>query len=1026
MGCRRIILVLASFVAAAAHAQTTGRVTGTVLVEGRGIANATIVVLGTNPVIGTTSDAAGRYTLNAVPAGSQRVQARRLGFAALTVPVVVTSGQTATADFALVAQAVQLERVVAVGYGTQSRREVAGAIASLSSEDFHQVVGANPLDALKGRIPGVDITSGSFEPGAADNIRIRGIRSIMSNVTTPGAMNANNGPLYVVDGVPITGDLRDIDQTSIDRIEVLKDASAAAVFGSRGANGVIMITTKRGTTTGKTEFTASSTYGASKITREVPMMSGQEFANFRRESYRAGGTAAQQAACTNYMTDPTACDQFALDPTMRTNLAAGVNTDWQSLMLRNGSLQNTQAAFAGGNENTRFRAGFGYLGQQGISFVQDYVARSTSFNLSHDYKRLNLQLGVQAVRNFRNAGRGATMWDETLFNPALGRMFDSSGAPVFLPTEDGLLVNPVMAASAYIRQIDRTNVLGTLTGSYEIADGLRAHVNFGPQYTSQSDGNFIGTFTKELRGVTAPYANLTNTTNTNFTLSNFLDLDRTYRDKHHVQATVLYEVASFRTVLDTAAAKGLPFDSQLWYNLGNGATPTVFGAFTRSALQSYMGRLNYTFLDRYTLSLTGRYDGSSVLAEGHKYAFFPAAAIAWQVGDEAFMRRLPAVSDLKLRLSYGSVGNSAISAYQTLGLLGRTQYYNANQAILGYQPGSIPNPSLKWERTDKFDAGVDFGIFGQRITGSVDIYRENTHDLLLNRTLPYTSGYASILQNVGATRNDGIELGLSTQNLNKWHGVDWTSDVSYSTNKNQIVSLLSGQTKDIGSGWWVGMPINVYYDYQYAGIWQTADSALASTMCNCKPGTIRVQDVNGDGKITVDDRTFIGRHINFPRWQGSLNNRVAFRNVDVSMLATARIGYTINDAFTSAYNSLAGRFNNIETNYWTPENQSGTEPRPSVQGLGQYASARNYKDGSFVRIRDITLGYTLPSNLTTRFSAGRARLYVRAQDPFISTSYQGWDPEGGNNAGNGANNASQIDVGGPAFRTFLAGLDIRF
>ena len=1019
MRLRQLLLMCALLAPSLAGAQqATGRIVGRVSsAAGQPLPAVSVVVQGTNPVRGTQTDATGRFVIAGVPAGTYDLQARLIGFRAVTQPVRVVASDSAVSNFQLTAQATQLSAVVTVGYGTQSRRNITGAVSSLNTEDIRQVVAANPLDAIKGRIPGVDITSGSFEPGANNNIRIRGTRSI----------SASNNPLYVIDGVPITGDLRDIDPTSIERIEVLKDASAAAVYGSRGANGVLMVTTKRGTSGGKTEVTVNTTYGASDVRREVPMMNALEFANFRRESYRYGGSAAQQAACANYMTNPAPCDAVALDPTMRANLAAGVDTDWQELMLRQGNILNTQVGFAGGNQNTRFRAGLGYIGQKGISIVQDYVARTVSMNVSHDYKKLNLQLGVQGVRNYRNAGRGAVMWDEALFNPALGRAFDpATGAPVFLPTEDGLLVNPVMAAQSYIRQIDRTNVLGTLTGSYEVIPGLRAHVDFGPQYTKQDDGEFIGVYTRQKRGVGQPDATIRRNTNTNFTLSNYLELDRTIGQKHHVQATALYEVANFRTVFDTAAALALPFDNQLWYNLGTGNSPTLFGTYTTTALQSYMGRVNYTFLDRYILSLTGRYDGSSVLAEGHKYAFFPAASIGWQVGDEEFMKRVPAISDLKLRLSYGRVGNSAIGAYQTLGLLNRVTYANANNPVIGFQPGNIPNPDLKWETTDKFNVGVDFGLFDQRISGALEAYRENTHDLLLPRALPYTSGYSSVLQNVGATKNVGYEFSLSTQNLNRWHGVDWTSDLVFSTNKNEIVALQSGLTADVGSGRWVGQPINVYFNYQYAGLWQMSDSALARTMCSCKPGDIRVADLNGDGKITADDRTFIGRHFNFPRWQGSLNNRVAFRNIDLSVLAAARIGYTIDDAFTAAYNSLAGRFSNIKANYWTPENQSGTEPRPSTNGLGTYASARNYKDGSFVRIRDITLGYTLPSRLASRLTADRARLYVRAQDPIIWTNYEGWDPEAGFSAGNGANNSSQIDQGGPAFRTVLFGVDVGF
>jgi TonB-linked SusC/RagA family outer membrane protein len=987
--------------------------------EGLYLPSIQVTVVGTTR--GAVSDSAGRFTISEVPVGTQIVRATRLGFAPMTQSVTVASGQTANVSLTMTATAIQLEGIVTTGYGSQSRREVTGAISTITADVLSQVVGGNPLDALKGRIPGVDITATSFDPGATQNIRIRGTRSI----------TAGNNPLYVVDGVPITGDLRDIDQNSIETIDVLKDASAAAVYGSRGANGVVMITTKRGGVAGLTDFTLTSTYGVSRIREQVNMMSGTEFANFRRESYRNSNTASYATACASYATNATACDAVALDPTMRANLAAGVNTNWQDLMLRDGNLQNTQVGFSGGNAMTRFRAGFGFLGQNAINIVQGYSARSGSFNLSHTQGRLDLQLGVQGTQNHRDVGRGSVMWDEALFNPALGRNVDSTGRQVFLPTEDGLLVNPVMAARAYQRGIDRTNVLGTLTGRLDLAPGLKFNVAFGPQFTNQTDGELVGIYTRQKRGTGAPDATARRTQNNNYTLSNFLDFDRSFGGDHHFQATALYEVANFKTVFDSAAATQLPFDSQLWYNLGTGSTPTLNGVYTRTALQSGMGRINYTFRDRYTVSATGRYDGSSVLADGHKFAFFPAASLGWQIGDESFMQGINAVSDLKLRLSYGRVGNSAINAYQTLGLLNRTWYASGTSYLTAFGPGSIPNPSLKWETTDKFNLGLDFGIFDQRISGSLDVYRENTHDLLLSRALPFTSGYASVLENVGATKNSGVEVGITTQNLRNYRGLGWTSDFTWSTNKNRIVELSSGLTADVGNLRWVGQPINVYYDYKQIGLWQIADTALARTMCGCKVGSVRVADLSGpegkpDGKLNADDRTIIDRHFNFPKWQGSMNNRVTFKNFDASVLTTARIGFTINDAFTAAYSNLAGRFNNISVDYWTPENQSGTEPRPSVDGLGNFASARNYKDGSFVRIRDITLGYTLSPRLADKFASKGARLYVRAQDPFIFTSYKGWDPEAGFSVGDPNSGRSQIDQGGPAFRSVLFGVDVRF
>lgn len=1011
-----VLLLVALFAPGALGAQAaTGRITGVVTAEGgRPVPGANLLVAGTR--LGAVADAEGRYTINNVPVGPQEVQARRLGFTAANRQVTVVAGQAVTADLQMTASAVQLQGVVTVGYGTQDRRTVTGAVSSIRSEDITQVISANPADAIKGRLPGVDVTTASGEPGAAANIRIRGTRSI----------TANNAPLFVVDGVPITGDLRDFDPNSIESIEVLKDAAAAATYGSRGANGVLLVTTKKGRV-GRTQFSYSSAAGTSSILNKVDMMDAQEYATFAREARRAAGLAA----CQNYLTDPAPCDAAsggALDATMRANLAAGVNTDWQDEILRNGVLQNHQLAVAGGNEDTRFRASVGYLDQTGIAITQAYDAKTASVSLTHDFGRLNVQASAQAAQTLREAGRGGGIWDEALFNSPLGRARDDAGNLVFLPTEDGLRVNPISDAQDNKRELERTNFLGTLSGSYEVLEGLRAVVTFGPQYSQVSDGWYVGPQTREIRGNGLPFAGLDNTSRRSYTLSNYLQLDRSFGERHAVQGTLLYEIAQNRMAYDSAAARNLPYAHQLWYNLGSGTGYTVRSQLEESALQSYMARVNYTLNDRYTFTLLGRVDGSSVLAEGNKYGFFPAAAIAWQIGEESFMDGLTAVSDLKLRLSGGRTGSSAIGPYQTQGTLNQVWYTFGSQlpTALGYQPGAIPNPELEWETTDKYNFGVDFGLYDQRISGALDLYLENTDNLLLSRALPYSSGFSSILQNVGATQNKGIDLSVSTVNLAGWNGIEWTTDLAFSINRNEIRRLASGLSADVGSGRWVGQPINVNYDYRFLGIWQTEEAAAATAM-GFRPGDIKVADLNGDGRINADDRTFIGNHYNFPDWTGSLNNRFRYRGFDFTVLATARWGYMINSPFVSAYTNLQGRFNNRDVNYWTPENPSNEYPRPSTLGIGNYGSALALREGSHVRIRDITLGYELPSSLTGRLGgAGRARVYLKAQDPFLFTDFEGWDPESGFSTGNPNNTFSQIDVGGPTYKTFLFGLDVNF
>ncbi|HKG92455.1 MAG TPA: TonB-dependent receptor [Gemmatimonadaceae bacterium] len=1007
-----LLLALPALPAARARAQATGRITGMVTAEGgRPISSVNILVVGTT--IGAVTNDSGRFVIASVPAGTRQLQARRLGFAASTQTVTIADGATATADFQLQATAVQLAGVVTVGYGTQDRRTLAGAVSSIKSEDLTQVLSANPVDAIKGRLPGVDVTTTSGEPGAAANIRIRGTRSI----------TASSAPLFVVDGVPLTGDLRDFDPSTIESIEVLKDAAAAATYGSRGANGVLLVTTKKGRA-GPTQVSYAGSAGGSSILNKVDMMNAQEFANFRREAYRAAGNAA----CANYLTDPAPCDAVALDATMRANLAAGVDTDWQEALLRTGAMQDHHLAVAGGTENTRFRASAGYLDQKGIAITQAYNAKTATLSLTHTPGRLNLQASAQVGQTLRTAGRGGGIWDEALFNAPLGRVRDDAGNLVFLPTEDGLRVNPVSDALDNKRELERINILGAINASYRLFEGLRAVVNFGPQYSEVSDGWFVGTQTRELRGAGQPFAGLDNTSRRSYTLSNYLELDRTLGQDHRLQGTLLYEIAQTRQVYDSSASRNLPYPHQLWYNLGSGTGYTVRSQFEESALQSYMARANYTLRDRYTFTLLGRVDGSSVLAEGNKYAFFPAGAVAWQIGDEPFMSRVPAITDLKLRVSAGRTGTSAIGPYQTQGTLNQVWYTFGSQipTALGYQPGAIPNPDLQWETTDKYNLGLDFGLFSQRVSGAIDLYREDTDNLLLSRALPYTTGFASVLQNVGATQNRGFELALSTTNLTGWHGLEWTSDFAFSTNRNKIVRLAGGLTADVGNSRFVGQPISVNYDYKFIGIWQLADSTEAKGM-GFKPGDIRVADLNGDGKINGDDRTFIGNHYNFPKWQGSLNNRFRLRGFDLSVLTTARWGYTINSPFISAYTNLIGRFNNRDVNYWTPENPSNEYPRPSTLGIGNYGASLALREGSHVRIRDITLGYELPSSLLrTVGGAGRARLYARAQDPFLFTKFVGWDPESGFSTGNPNSTASQIDVGGPTYRSFFFGIDTNF
>jgi TonB-linked SusC/RagA family outer membrane protein len=422
-------------------------------------------------------------------------------------------------------------------------------------------------------------------------------------------------------------------------------------------------------------------------------------------------------------------------------------------------------------------------------------------------------------------------------------------------------------------------------------------------------------------------------------------------------------------------------------------------------------------MDRYLLTLTARQDGSSRLAPGNKWALFPSVALGWQLGDEAWLPFKESFSNLKLRASYGRTGNTSVDPYQTQGSLARTAYTFGDAGAFGYRPSVLSNPSLKWEKTDQVDVGMEWGILDGRISGTVDAYRAMTRDLLMQRQLPQSTGFGSILQNIGETRNTGYELALNTVPVENWRGLRWNVDLQWSTNKNEIVSLYGGTKDDVGNRWFIGQPINgggnaVYYDMKFNGIWQLADSAEARRYAQ-QPGQIRLVDQNNDGRFNDDDRIILGN--TYPKWTGAVNTRVEWKGLDAAAMLVTRQGFMVNNEFLTGNSTLAGRYNVFWQDYWLPDNPSNTSPRPNVaQESPIYVGTRGYQDGSFWRIRNITVGYTVPNRLTRFFGGQNVRLYGTAQDPFLWTNFTGLDPEG------------RTSAGSPSTRTLLVGATASF
>lgn len=976
------------------EATISGRVTDAT--TGRPLSGAAVTVLGT--ALGGLTDETGAYSIASVPAGARQLRAQRIGYAPQTQTVQVRAGQGAAVSFALQTQAVQLEGVVAVGYGTQRRRDVTGAVGSVAAEEIRQIPTPSVGEALKGRIPGVDIQTTGYKPGDQPRIRIRGTRSL----------TANNDPLIVVDGIPISGGLEIVNPNDIRSVEVLKDASATAVYGSRGANGVVLITTNRGQA-GGTRVAYETYYGLQDIHNVVRVFDGPGYAEFKREAYRSVG----QYGCPGR--DPCAAGDLAIFSTEElAGIANGVSTDWTDLISRTGAQQSHQLRVSGGSESTRFAVSGNIYDERGVTLGTDFDRRQANLSVDHESGRFRTGVSSNLSHSVQNLSRGDGAWSSAMQISPLGAPRDADGNLLATPHPDAQQWNPLLDIENSVQERLRTRVLGNAFAEYELLDGVSLRTTLGADLRFGRDGDFLGAMTRNNRG-SGNDASVERAQGLNFVSTTQMQVDRQLADAHRVNATLLYEMQSDREDWTRTGVQNLPYEYQQWNNLRTaGLVSDASSNYSEWSLHSFMGRVNYTLLDRYYLTLTGRQDCSSRLAPGNKCAFFPSAALKWRVTDEGFLQNQGLISDLSLRASYGRTGNTSISPYQTQGSLSRTVYSFNGGGAFGFEPNDLVNPSLEWEKTDQYNVGVDWGAWDNRITGSADFYVQNTFDLLLQRQLPPTSGFTDILQNVGETRNSGVELSLSTINLEDFRGLRWTTDLVWATNRNEIVSLYNGRVDDVGSRWFIGQPVRVHYDREFDGIWQLGQEAEAARYLR-RVGQIRVVDQNGDGVIDDDDRTILGRHPDFPEWTGSLANRLEWGAFDLSGLVVARWGYLIDSALDASQNTLAGRHNNLRVDYWTPVNPSNENPQPRRnQESPLDISSRRFKDGSHWRVRNITLGFRAPGSLLDRLGGESLRLYVQAQDPFVFTDYTGFDPEGGGSASV------------PSYRMLLVGATVGF
>jgi TonB-linked SusC/RagA family outer membrane protein len=970
-------------------------VSGKVVDEnGEPLIGVNILIKGTSQ--GTITDLDGSFSLE-LSDGNEVLVFSYTGYEALEVPV---NNQTEL-QVTLSESSTTLNEIVVVGYGTMKKSDLTGAVSSISSKDLSESPASNLIEQSQGRLAGVDIVKSDGSPGSNTQIRIRGNRSI----------NASNEPLFVIDGIPTTLSINDFNPNDIESIEVLKDASAVAIYGSRGANGVILITTKRGKA-GKATISYDGYYGLKEAYQNIELMTGEEYAQFARV---ANGVSPS---------DPSK-DATFLDPILAQNIQAGISTNWLNEVLQTGTQQDHQLAVSGGTNALRYYVSGGYFDETGVVRKSDFKRYSVRINLDAELsEKINVGLSSTASSDVRNV-MSNNPYEASLRYIPIVRPYDEEGNIIAFPNpNEGLLRSPLTqyAPGEWVNETQGYRVFTNLYGEYKLFKDLTYRLNFGADLETSRRGTFTGTLAGD-----ASNGSIRNTRNFAYTVENILTFDKTVGN-HYINVVGLFSAQENNFESSNLNARGIPINRSTFNNLGSAAEITgIESALSEWGLLSYMGRINYRFKNRYLLTASGRADGSSRLAEGNKWGFFPAVSLGWIISEEDFLKS-PTLSFLKVRASYGEVGNTSINPYQTLGGLARTTYAFGNDEAFGFGQSEIANPDLRWEVSKTVNFGIDFGLFNDRVSGTLELYQTDTEDLLLSRLLPITSGFQSVLQNIGSTRNRGWEVTLSTNIINrKSSGFRWDVDFNVFSNSEEIVELFNGFSDDVGNGWFIGHPINVFYDFQFDGIWQ-ADEADEAQKYGQRPGDIKIADVNGrgpdgeltkqpDGAINTDDRTILGSTV--PDWSGGINNRIQYKGFDFAILVYARQGQLLSSNFHNlGANNWEGRYSAIRHNYWSPDNPSNEIPIPRAGGQPLYSSSVRYFDGSFIKIRNISLGYNFPSEWLDGAGISKLRLYALALNPVIFSKFDIVDPETSNGVvgGNSPLTAS----------TFMFGINLKF
>jgi TonB-linked SusC/RagA family outer membrane protein len=977
------------------------------------LAGVHIVVKGTSS--GTISNQEGRFTLQVTQADPVLIISY-VGYKTIEFDV----GSKQHLEFMMETDELTLNEIWVIGYGFAKKRDLTGAITSVKGEKLRETAPFSTIEALQGRAAGVSVLLESARPGEEAIIRIRGNRSL----------KAINDPLFVIDGIPIVTGLSELNVLDIESVEILKDASSTAIYGSRGANGVILISTKKGYA-GSTRVEYDGYFGIQKASRMIEMMNGSEWMELVREANRATTNT------TPYPLIPTLewdrkIGYFTSDPNVWNKVENSYDeegrwhqdkvpyTDWTREALRTSSIQNHQIGVTGGNEKLQLLTSVTYFNHEGIVKGQDFSRYSVRVNFDWDLSS-RTKLGAKTQFSHYDWNNGINLYDATKHIYPLADIFDKNGEYITeRPGGDPQLWNQFLNLEHTKRETKKNRFIGSFYLEFKLPFEINYRTNAGIDVGAQNKSEFYGSLSANRSGSSARATN-ENMTNRMFIWENIIYCNKQLDENNAFGATLLQSVQQDTDKSSGIKVNNLPYESQYWYNMGSAQTiEAVSSKYVRWRLASFMGRINYNLKERYLFTTSARYDGSSRLASGQKWVLFPSAAFAWRISDENFLEGADYLTNLKIRIGYGITGNTSIDPYKTQGNLEYNWYNYDDAGVLSFYQKEMPSTNLSWEKTSQWNLGLDFGFFNRRIGGTVDVYRQETRDLLMERQLPVVSGFSNVLSNIGRVKNKGVEVSINTVNVDN-RKLRWSTDFIFTTNREEIAELYNGKTDDEGNKWFIGKPIHVFYDYKADGIWQLEDAEELEKWGGLfKPGDIKVVDKNRDYKITSEDRYVLGQIE--PKFTVSLSNYLTYRNFDFNFFLYGAFGQM--KEFERSW-SLNGRYNCAKVNYWKIigedengrliSNKSNEAPRPSRDyELPNYINSLYYLKSSFLRIGQVTLGYSLSPAVCRKFGISKFRLYGTVKNLHVFTNYPGTDPETGRNFNE------------PRPKTFLLGINLTF